>query len=283
MSSKVCKFCEKSPAIDNSHLIPSFIYKWIKDTSPTGYMRATNEPNKRQQDGYKSALLCESCEEKFSKSEDLFKKELFNKIANYRKPCPEKLSITNNIRTCLYIIAWRVLADAYHFPKENDYTDDEINEFPNFIADMKSAINSGTTDKFKTHIIPCTKDVLTQLGLPKVDWYFYDRMTGAEPRIWDNWERFIIFIKIPSAIVAFEVVPNDNDDWSGTQIDKVESISLSKIKSIPSYISDLVSFFHRAFVASKGEVTELQQEKMKNDILAGDLECGAIKSLNKTW
>lgn len=121
MNLGICKYCEKDEAIESSHLIPSFIYKWIKDTSPTGYMRATNESNKRQQDGCKSALLWNACEEKFSKFEKLFKKELFNKIANYRKPCPESLSITPNIRTCLYIIAWRILADAYHYPKENYY------------------------------------------------------------------------------------------------------------------------------------------------------------------
>lgn len=278
-----CKFCNKREAIENSHIIPSFIYKWLKDTSPTGYIRATNEPNKREQDGSKSSLLCKECERDFSTHENLFKKETFSKMANYRDPCPEKLEISESSRICIYIIAWRVLADAYYFPRDNQYTQDEFDKFPDFLVDIKSLIEGNKSDKFRTHLIPCTREVLTKLKLPKVDWFYYERSIGAEPRIWDDWERFVIYIKIPFAIICFEIVPNDGDCWEGTQIDDADIISLNAINSCADYVPAQVGHFFKAFIKSRDSVSEKQIEKMKKDMEKADPDCGSFKSMNKVW
>ncbi|WP_016914067.1 hypothetical protein [Vreelandella stevensii] len=280
---ELCKYCNEREAIENSHIIPSFVYKWLKDTSPTGYLRATNEPNKREQDGSKSPLLCKECEGDFSSHEKLFKKEIFSKLANYIKPCPEELEISESSRICIYIIAWRVLAEAYYFPKDNQYTKDEFDKFPDFLDEIKSLIKGNKSQEFQTHLIPCTREVLTKLQLPKVDWFYYERSIGAEPRIWDNWKRFVIYIKIPFAIICFEIVPNDGDCWKGTQIDSVDRIFLSAITSCAGYVPAQVEHFFNAFMKSKELVSEKQMEKMIKDMEKADPNCGALKSMNKEW
>ena len=280
---RICKYCNKNEAIENSHIIPSFIYKWLKETSPTGFIRATNEPNKREQDGPKSPLLCNTCEVRFSDIENAFKKEAFSKIANYRNPCPQKIKISESIKKCIYVIAWRVLADTYYFPKDNDYTEEEFKKFPEFLNDIKSIIEGKASDKFRTHLIPCTREVLTKLNLPKVDWFYYERSIGAEPRIWDDWERFLIYIKIPFAIVCFEIVQNSNDKWSGTQIDSVDFIDTLEITKCPDYVSGQINYYFNAFLNSKEQVSGAQQKKMLSEFEKADPNCGSFKSMKKQW
>lgn len=75
--SKICALCKKEPSIKNSHIVPSFVFKWLKDTSATGYLRDIIQPNLRKQDGFKFPLLCQKCETKLSLWENKFYKEIF--------------------------------------------------------------------------------------------------------------------------------------------------------------------------------------------------------------
>lgn len=278
-----CKYCKEKEAIKNSHIIPSFVYEWIKKTSQTGYIRTTNEPNIRKQDGLKSALLCLDCEREFAKIEEVFKKEYFSKVANYRKPCPEELDISVDTIKCIYIMAWRALADALYFPKDNEYTDAELLQFPLLLDKMKNAIKMGDFTNFRTHAIPCTKEVLTTLNLPKLPWHIYERSVTAEPRIWDNWERFVLYIQIPFSIIVFEIVPNNNDPWDGTQLENIDKIVLNKIKTVPSYVGSLVNHFYKGFVDSNNKISDVQRKKVEEDMKKADPNCGSFKTMNKQW
>jgi hypothetical protein len=278
-----CKFCNDKEAIKNSHIIPYFITKWVKDTSPTGFIRATNEPNIRQQDSEKSPLLCIDCENDFSKYEDIFKKQIFSKIANYRKPCPDSLSISNSAKKCIYSIAWRVLANTYYFPKENQYTEEEFNKFPEFLDEIKESMKDISNSKFKSYLIPCTKEVITRINLPKVEWFFYDRATGAEPRIWNDWYRFIIFIKIPFAIIVFEMVSNDEDIWKGCNIEESTTIELPNISAVPDYVGEQVKYFFDNFLKSREKITEKQNALIKEDMKKSNPNCGFLKTMKKKW
>ena len=278
-----CKYCENGQAIKNSHAIPSFIYKWLRDTSTNGFMRATNEPNQRLQDGPRSPLLCTKCELLFSKFENKFKTEFFSKVANYRKPYPEILPITESTKKCISIISWRVLADTYFFPKENEYTKDEFDKFPSILKQIKESIQSSETTDNPIHLIPCTQEILIRLNLPKVDFFYYDRTIGAEPRIWDDWQRLIIFIKIPFSIIVFEAVPGKNDPWVGTRIDNVDSIHLSGILSVPDYVAPQINKGYKSFLESNDRMSPEQKKKIMEDAVKSDKNCGSFKTMSKVW
>lgn len=78
----ICHFCDQNKELRESHVIPSFIYKWIKESSGGGYLRHGMTPNKRIQDGAKYYWLCDDCEGQFSKWEDRFAKEIFYPTVN---------------------------------------------------------------------------------------------------------------------------------------------------------------------------------------------------------
>ena len=279
----LCKYCNQYEAIENSHVIPSFMFQWMKKTSasPNGFMRSSHEPNIRQQDGLKCALLCNNCEVNFSRFEDEFKKNIFNRTANYRKEHPTEMIISDSSKKLINILAWRTLAYIYFFHKDHQYTEEEFNEFPIFLNKIKSYIDDNVQNNFRIHYIPCTKDVLTKLGLPQVNWIYYDRFISSEPRIWDNWERFIIFIKIPFGIISFELVSHDGDEWTGTRIDNKDKLTLSEIESTPEYIKALVSHYVEEFSKAQNQLSDNQRKIIESS--ATSLDSGFFKSLYKEW
>ena len=40
-----CKLCEQETSLQESHIIPKFIYSYLKDTSPTGKLREAENIN----------------------------------------------------------------------------------------------------------------------------------------------------------------------------------------------------------------------------------------------
>src|SRR3989338_10236365 len=81
----ICKLCGINDELQNSHIIPSFIYRWLKETSGTGFLRFGQTPNKRVQDGLKDYLLCSSCEGLFQKWETEFANKIFYPIVKNRE------------------------------------------------------------------------------------------------------------------------------------------------------------------------------------------------------
>ena len=80
-----CALCGLVKPLQRSHIIPKFVYRYIKETSATGFLRHAMVPNQRIQDGIKIDLLCLECERLFSKDEDCFKDNIFDQIILEKK------------------------------------------------------------------------------------------------------------------------------------------------------------------------------------------------------
>lgn len=77
-----CKLCKNVRNLQNGHIVPSFIYNWLKDTSVTGHIRYGETPNVRVQDGFKRFWFCWDCEQKMQKWETQFQQKIFCNINN---------------------------------------------------------------------------------------------------------------------------------------------------------------------------------------------------------
>ena len=74
----LCALCRKYEKQEISHIIPSFIYRKLRQISPSGFLRGTSNPNVRVQDGEKFPLLCPYCEDRFSIWEKKFAENIFH-------------------------------------------------------------------------------------------------------------------------------------------------------------------------------------------------------------
>jgi len=48
-----CRLCSRARELQLSHIVPAFVYRWLKDLSGTGFLRFGKNPNRREQDGLK--------------------------------------------------------------------------------------------------------------------------------------------------------------------------------------------------------------------------------------
>jgi hypothetical protein len=72
-----CKLCERETRVVQSHIIPAFAMRWLKDTSGTGRLRQAINPNVPRQDMTRVRLLCKDCEGRFSGWETNFAERIF--------------------------------------------------------------------------------------------------------------------------------------------------------------------------------------------------------------
>ncbi len=71
-----CRLCQQIEELQDSHIIPAFAFRWLKGPHE-GYLRHTQEPNKRVQDGPKLPFLCKRCEGHLNQFETDFANRLF--------------------------------------------------------------------------------------------------------------------------------------------------------------------------------------------------------------
>jgi hypothetical protein len=73
-----CRLCGATKELQESHILPGFVFRWMKATSATGYLRFGQQPNLRVQDGLKLLLLCGDCEGRFNHWETQFANKIFH-------------------------------------------------------------------------------------------------------------------------------------------------------------------------------------------------------------
>lgn len=84
MKNKKCALCGSEKKLCDSHIIPKFVFDYIKNTSiaKMNFRNPMKNINIPLQDGDKTPLLCLNCENLFSKRENAFKKGIF---ANFQE------------------------------------------------------------------------------------------------------------------------------------------------------------------------------------------------------
>ncbi len=119
----VCGLCKRKSELRASHIIPAFVFRWLRETSATGFLKSGMNPQKRAQDGLKVPLLCEQCEQRFSRLERRFANAMFYPMQ--RDKVSEVEYADWFLKFCVSI-SWRVLTYAVqqgqigHFSEEQN-------------------------------------------------------------------------------------------------------------------------------------------------------------------
>jgi len=147
-----CRLCRQEAELVESHIVPSFVYRWLKESSVTGHFRFGETVNRRVQDGIKTHLLCCDCERLFGAWENAFAREIFvplheDGIINTYGPWLLKFSVS---------VSWRILTyfkeylDLNHFSKDLlKSTDDALDVWRDFLLDKRP-----NPDKHEQHVLP---------------------------------------------------------------------------------------------------------------------------------
>jgi hypothetical protein len=212
-SSKVgrCKLCQREGSLLDSHLIPAFVSRWVKQTSATGFMRGFEEPNVRKQDFPTLPLLCSDCEQRFSSSEKKFAEAIFF-------PCHEGRTRFAYEEWLLYFAAslgWRCLVASNReglqdHPQHVAPVDAARDIWADFLLGRREGVGPYRFNLFFTPVGGWSTAKVPD-GL---NWYFRNAdMTPVFSRT-----RAATYAKLPGMFFWTSIVPPDPGGWKRTRI-----------------------------------------------------------------
>ncbi|SFV26412.1 hypothetical protein SAMN05428990_0306 [Pseudoxanthomonas sp. YR558] len=73
-----CRLCQRNDELQLSHVVPAFVFRWMRESSGNGHLRSTASPNLRVQDGPQKHWLCRDCEARLGRYETAFAGQLFH-------------------------------------------------------------------------------------------------------------------------------------------------------------------------------------------------------------
>lgn len=117
-----CALCENEAKLELSHILPKFIFRYQKKSSPTGNVRSADNPNRIVQDGEKLPFLCGACEDLFSRWETSFANNIFYP---YEKGEKTEFSYNSDLSKFLASLSFRCLKLSY-LEQRLDYIGDDL-------------------------------------------------------------------------------------------------------------------------------------------------------------
>ncbi|MET4634454.1 hypothetical protein [Kaistia defluvii] len=148
-----CAFCQEGAELRASHILPAFVFRWLKKSGGTGHLRNARTPNRRAQDGIKIRLLCRDCEQLFSGFERQFADKLF---LPYTKDDGLKLVYGDWLARFCASLSWRVLVLLIRENRLQSITAAQSKAARAALATWESFIRGDISNPgvFEQHILP---------------------------------------------------------------------------------------------------------------------------------
>jgi hypothetical protein len=256
-----CELCSKEAPLRDSHIIPRFVFEWLRNTSATGHIRFGENPNLRVQDGWKPKLLCDQCEQTFSAWETIFSERVF---------VPLHSGVTGPLRYESWMgkfavsISWRVLTGYKYIGGLSDFPP-EIIERSNAALQCWKEFLLGVRPHpgdFEQHLmpldivadstIPGTPPNINRYFLRSVDIYVAHAKTSA--LVYSKMGRLALFglIEMPS-----------KNKWRGTKLHMGSGV-LGGVRryTIPKNVGEFLMNQAKRMASVKDKISDRQWQKI---------------------
>ena len=233
-------------------------YKVIKTKSPTGFMRTAEDPNLRLQDGLECRILCERCEELFSKYEKYFSDSIYQQTIS--KEGNVKFDSNNDkIAYFLLSLTWRT--NIYIMDKDKiTFTYSEkalLNCIQESWRGLLDTENMCEIRKIQQFIIP-TKELILFKNMDRRIW---DNVV-LDLKTYDHYDEFkfaFTFIQVPYYIFISTIWGNTN---SMKQY-KLKKIIKPHKSNLPKDVTTLLYDKHLTqYLSAYQRLTEKQRNKI---------------------
>ncbi len=272
----LCRLCNANEAIENSHVIPRFVFRSIKSDSPTGFLRSRRTPNRREQDGDKQPLLCQDCEGKFSVAENEFARNIF---IPFHEKDQDQFSYGPWLHYFLTSLAWRTLVlDLPDFDADRTIMPSLLKPFRVALRTMQAYLCGATHlgGLIRHHAIvwtggdECTPQ-LAAVG-PNV---LIRRSTIGYALIEKRTGYAAVIHNMAGFITALNVKGNPRDTWLNTKIDP-RSGRITQPQKVTSWIMHELL---EALMEGQEAISEGMSETQRKKILDGVTSNVAAESL----
>lgn len=262
-----CHLCDKHKTLVLSHIVPGFIFRWLKDTSGTGHIRFGETPNRRIQDGYKCYLLCSDCEGILSSWERTFAEEVFVPLHEEKGPAPKygpwlaKFAVSVSWRVLLYFQLIGALKD---FPKHHLIAVDRaLRIWKKFLLGQCPHPMS-----YEQHMLPMGI-VVDFKGLPdippNINRYI---LRTVDLDIGYDSTNIFVYSKMCKVMLVGFINIKEPKQWGGTKLHINKGILGSKKYSLPDYFGEYQFNRARRIGAIQEKLSLRQKEKIDLDYIA---------------
>jgi hypothetical protein len=261
---KACALCERDLPLRRSHIIPSFVFDWLKETSGAGHIRFAENVNLRVQDGLKPKLLCGGCEQRFGQWEKMFAEQVFTPL-NRREA--DKFRYGTWMEKFAVSVSWRVLTVhklidglADFPPTVIEAADSALLRWKQFLLDIKS--NPGP---FEQHMLPV--DILESATVPGMPSNMNRYLARAvEIYIAYSGSNGIVYSKMGRIILFGFIQMSNTKSWQGTKLNVKSGTLGSDNYNLPSSIGDFLMDRANRMAASQAKMSARQREILNDAI-----------------
>ena len=261
--SDACAFCGQKSPLKESHVLPAFIFRWLRNRSGSGHIRHTENPNKRVQDGLKLHWLCGDCETKFSKYETAFATKLFHPWHSGQR----KVTYSDWLLKFCVSVSWRVLKFARGHNPKAEYSDEQITLMDKAEQRWRGFLNGNVPhpSDFEQHLL--IFDFAESTNIRDLPNNFNRFMSGAITLdIIGSSRSLMTFSKLGSFMI-FGVIQKGPDPWIGTKIHVRDGIIKPGEFTVPIGLLDV--FKEKAQYSSEAmsKISSPQRQKIKINVL----------------
>jgi hypothetical protein len=247
---ETCRLCRLNAELQESHIVPAFVYRWQKRTSSTGYLRFGRQVNRRVQDGTKPTFLCQECERRLNVSETQFANDFFT-------PFHEDAQTTFEYgewlaRFCVSI-SWRVLSYMQEVFPETRFdarhgTDAQkaMSIWADFLLGNRSDL-----DCFEQHLVPLGEIADADGGLP-ANFQRYLMRAVEMDRLWGDDSAFT-FAKLGRVVLIGFICEPEARLWKGSKVDTASGILAPCQLELPDWLL-------RGLIERANRLAELQSQ-----------------------
>jgi hypothetical protein len=259
----ICAFCGEESKLCESHVLPAFVYRWLRNRSSSGHIRNTDQPNRRVQDGLKLEWLCERCEARFNKFETEFATKAFHAWTKTKQP----ILYDAWMQKFCVSISWRVLKYAFGRNPNAQYS---INE-RRFIEAAEQRWRAFLLDetkelgRFQQHLL--VFDLVADTTILNLPSNFNRFMSGAVTLdIIGSSKSLMTYAKL-GPFTIFGMIHKGGQVWRGTKIKPKKGMFPEKKVVLPSGLIDL--FNEKALLSENAfaELSDTQAEKIDRHII----------------
>jgi hypothetical protein len=261
--SGICAFCGGHKTLKESHVLPAFVFRWLRGRSGTGHIRQTDNPNKRVQDGLKLYWLCGQCEGQFSSYETSFANKVFHPwhAGEYRCAYDDWL-----LKFCVSI-SWRVLKFARGRDPNARYTDEQIVLMDEAELRWRAFLQGKVPHpaKFEQHLV--IFDIVDSTTISDLPTNFNRFITGAITLDIVGNERSLMTFAKMGRFLIFGFIQKGSNEWAGTKVHVKHGLLKPSKYVLPAGLLDLFKDKAQHISKSMSEMSPMQREKIDKHIL----------------
>jgi len=263
-----CRLCDKEKPLEISHIVPKFIFRHLKKTSPTGYIRATENPNRPVQDGIKLPFLCGDCEDIFSKWETLFANKIFYP---YQNDEAQEFKYEEWLTKYLASVSFRVLVYVYEDTGLDYFSPEMLAYVDKAIINLKSYLLGKTEHPKEQRQLLLLLDFLAPSSIKDGPENFNSYMGRAiEIDVLTTDYDSFIYVKYLKFLHLCPISLSTNRGWRTARINPKRGLLKVQNHELPDYIMNKMKKGASIFTSSQDKISLKQsgiiQSRLESNI-----------------